>query len=200
LQAQIGDSKYYQTCGAVFGCSSPYASDSKSDVVINANVEKAKELLKEANYDGTPVVILHPTDMQTVAPVLPVIAQALRNVGFKVDMQSMDWQTVINRRASQDLPSKGGWNIFSTFTVMADIRDPLSFMGVAANGKDAWFGWPDIPAIEERRAKFARTDNEAELKQLANEIHDLVIDEGVIAPLGEFSVVAAMSSKLSGLV
>lgn len=200
LQAQIGNPKYYQTCGAVFGCSSPYASDAKADVVINAQVDKAKALLKEANYDGTPVVILHPTDMQTVAPVIPVLAQALRNVGFKVDMQSMDWQTVVNRRASRDLPSKGGWNIFSTFTVMADIRDPLSFMGVAANGKDAWFGWPDIPAIEERRAKFARTDNEAELKQLANEINDLVIDEGVIVPLGEFSVVATMSSKLTGLV
>lgn len=200
LQAQIGHADYHQTCAAVFGCSSIYASDSKADSVVNADLDKARALLEEANYDGTPVVILQPTDLHIVGSVLPVIAQGLRDAGFNVDLQTMDWQTVVTRRASRDAPADGGWNIFSTFTVVPDIRDPLSFMGVAANGDGAWFGWPDIPAIEERRAQFARTADEEELQKLAEEIHDLVVDEGVLIPLGEFAVVRATSNKLSNML
>ena len=37
-------------------------------------------------------------------------AQALREAGFKVDLQTMDWQTVVSRRANQKPVGEGGWN------------------------------------------------------------------------------------------
>lgn len=73
-------------------------------------------------------------------------------------------------------------------------------MGVAANGKDAWFGWPDVPEIEKRRAQFARTNDPAVLKRLADEIQELVIDEGVIVPLGQFSNLSATGKQITGVV
>ncbi|MVW71324.1 MULTISPECIES: ABC transporter substrate-binding protein [unclassified Bordetella] len=200
LQAQIGNPKYFQTCPAVFGCGGPYESDIGGDKLVKGNPEKAAALLKEAGYDGTPVVILMPSDNPTTAPIMQVTAQQLRKAGFKVDLQAMDWQTVLNRRASHEPASKGGWNIFGTFTVVPDIRDPLSFMGVAANGTKAWFGWPDVPEIEKRRAEFARTNDPATLKRLANEIQELVIDEGVIVPLGQFSNLNATGKQIKGVI
>ncbi|CAM3972288.1 ABC transporter substrate-binding protein [Bordetella tumulicola] len=197
LQALIGNDKYYKTCAALFGCGLPYESQAGADVTVKANLEKAKALLKQANYDGKPIVILQPTDSASVSPQPVVIGQALKAAGFNVQMQAMDWQTLVTRRASQAPVSEGGWNIFATNNVMAEASDPLRAFGVAANGKKAWFGWPDVPAIEALREKFALTSDLAEQKKLANDIQELVISEGVLLPMGEYYVPAALRKNLS---
>src|SRR5229473_507828 len=55
LKATIGDPKYYKVCKAVFVCGTPLSSDEGMADVLNANAAKAKQLLEEAGYDGTPV-------------------------------------------------------------------------------------------------------------------------------------------------
>lgn len=200
LQAMIGDPEYYKTCAALFGCGLPYENQEGAEITVKANLDKAKQLLKEAGYDGTPVVILQPTDTPSVNTQPVVIAQALRNAGFKVDMQAMDWQTVVTRRAVQSAPKDGGWNIFSTNNVMAEAFDPLRAFSVAANGNQAWFGWPDIPAIEELRLAFARTPDLEKRKELAKEIQKIAIDEGVVLPMGQYYVPGAFSNQLEGML
>ncbi len=200
LKALTGDPKYYKTCVAVFGCGTPYANSYGEEILVPANIEKAKQLLKEAKYDGTPVVILHPTDINSVKTQPVVIADALRKAGFKVDLQSMDWQTVTTRRASKKPPAEGGWNIHPTNGPLVGISDPLRNQAVGANGSRAWFGWPDFPEIEALRAKFAVTSDPAELKKIAEEIQKLVIDEGVVVPLGQFVVPSGYSTKLTDVL
>lgn len=200
LQAQIGNPKYYQTCPALFGCGLPYESKAAEEISVKGNIDKAKELLKQGGYDGTPVVILQPTDTPSVNSQPVVIAQALRAAGFKVDMQAMDWQTVVTRRAVQAPPSQGGWNIFATNNTMIEALDPLRAFGVVANGPKAWFGWPDVPAIEKLRLEFARATDEAQRKDLAHKIQALVVEEGVLLPMGQYFVPAAFSKKLSGVM
>lgn len=191
LQAQVGNPKYFQVCGAVLGCGTALASDVDGDKAAPGNIAKAKEMLKEAKYDGTPVVILHPTDVAALAAMPPVYAQALRQAGFTVQMQAMDWATVTVRRASKEPAANGGWGIFSTYNTIADVANPLGSITVAANGAAGWFGWYDVPAIEAVRAKLARTADLAEQKKLAVELQKLVLDEVLIVPLGERSVVTA---------
>lgn len=200
LQAMIGDSEYYRTCPAVFGCDLTYDSDEGAEVTVKKNIEKAKELLKEAGYDGTPVVILQPTDTPSVNTQPVVIGAALKAAGFNVDMQAMDWQTVVSRRAVQSAPKEGGWNIFSTNNVMAEAFDPLRAFAVVANGQDAWFGWPDVPEIEALRVKFSREIDLDKRKSIAGEIQKLAIEEGVVLPMGQYYVPAAYRNNLSGML
>src|SRR5690606_35594588 len=112
-------------------------------------------------------------------------------------LQAMDWQTVVTRRAVMDPPAKGGWNIFSTNWSLLDIQDPLRDSAVATNGKQAWFGWPDIPAIEALRHKFALASDAKELKSIADEVQKLATDEGVAPPLGQYYNVAAYRTVLT---
>lgn len=200
LKALASDPKYYKTCAAVFGCGTPYASSYGESIVLQPNIEKAKQLLKEAKYDGTPVVILHPTDNKQVSSQPVVIANALRKAGFTVDLQSMDWQTLTTRRASKKAPNEGGWNIHTTTGPLVGISDPLRNQVVASNGARAWFGWPDFAKIESLRDKFAVTANPAELKKIAEEIQKQVIDEGVVVPLGQFVIPTGYSTKLTGVL
>jgi len=200
LKALVGNPKYYRTCPAAFGCGTPYESSAGADMVVQSNPEKARELLKQAKYDGTPVVILHATDVVTIASNPVVIAAALRKVGFTVDLQSMDWMTLVTRRASMEPPAKGGWNLFSTNWLINEVMDPLRSAPASASGKRAWFGWPENKQIEELRLKFARALKPAEQKKLAEEIQRLLIDEGVLVPLGQFYIPSAYRTSLTGVL
>lgn len=200
LRAMIGNPEYYRTCPAIFGCGLPYESKAGAEVSVKGDIAKAKALLKEAGYDGTPIVVLQPTDAPSVNTQPVVIAQALKNAGFKVDLQAMDWQTLVSRRALQIEPSKGGWNIFATNNAMAEASDPLRAFAVAANGKQAWFGWPSNQEIESLRLQFSKEPDLEKRKALADKIQQLVIEDGVVLPMGQYFVPAAYSAKLDGVV
>ncbi len=199
LDAQVGAASDYGTiCAAVFGCDSLYASDYRAEDIIQPHPAEAKAILDEVGYDGAPIMLMHATDLNNLAPQGPVIAQQLRDAGFNVDMVSMDWASVVARRASKAAVADGGWNMFSTTNVLPDVGDPIGFIGVAAGGESAWFGWPDVPEIEALRGKLARSSDPAEQKQIGQEIDKLVIDNGVMVPMGEFYNVTVKSAKLTG--
>ena len=64
LDALVGNPQYYKVCGAVFGCGTPLATDVGSETLIKGNgMAEAKKLLAESGYDGTPVVIMAPSDV-----------------------------------------------------------------------------------------------------------------------------------------
>src|SRR6202140_4172431 len=96
LDALIGNPEYYKTCGALFVCGTPLATDVGSESVVKGNgMAGAKKLLAESGYDGTPIVIMAPGDVVTLKAPAVVAAQLLRDAGFKVDVQATDWQTVV---------------------------------------------------------------------------------------------------------
>jgi len=76
LDGVIGDAKWYKTCKAMFMCDTPYASFKGFEDKFDSNFNKARELLKEGGYDGTPVVLMHSTDLYVLANLAPV-AKAL---------------------------------------------------------------------------------------------------------------------------
>ncbi|MCQ9618208.1 ABC transporter substrate-binding protein [Paenalcaligenes niemegkensis] len=196
LKALVGNDSYAQTCASVMGCGNPFESDYRSDDIIKPQLDKAKALLKEAEYDNTPVVILHPTDMATVSPQPVVVADALRKAGFNVQLKTMDWQSVVMQQGNQASPAEGGWNIFSTYATLATSSDPFTNTTLASNGKQAWAGWPDVPEIEALRREFATTTGDDERKRIALRINELAIDQGVVLPLGQFTIPAAYSASL----
>ena len=112
LMATIGDENYIKACKALFVCDTPFGTTKGTDGLLTSNAKKAQELLKEAGYDGTPVLLMHSTDLKALTNLAPVAKSLMEKAGFKVDMQSMDWQTLVARRAKKDPPSAGGWNAF----------------------------------------------------------------------------------------
>ena len=127
------------------GCGNPMGDNYGEDWVVPARIDRAQALLKEAGYDGTPVVILQPSDIAMVSPQPVVVGAALRKAGFKVVMKAMDWQSVVSQQGNQKSPADGGWNIFSTYSILATSGDPFGNTTLAANGHKAWAGWPDVP-------------------------------------------------------
>ena len=202
LDALIGNPKYQTVCGAVFGCGTPLESDvGAGDLVKGGNIEAAKKMLAESGYDGTPIVLMAPGDVVTLRAQPTVAAQMLRQAGFKVDLQATDWQTVVTRRASQKPVSEGGWNMFFTNWVGADVMNPIASFPVGGRGKNGgWFGWAQDDKIEALKDKYVRVTTPEEQKKIAIEIQQEVYDQVIYIPLGQFDQPGAWRKSLSGVL
>ncbi|MCT7377133.1 ABC transporter substrate-binding protein [Chelativorans sp. EGI FJ00035] len=201
LGTLIGNPDYYTICGAIFGCGTPLADESGSETLTSGgDIEGAKKLLEEAGYDGTPVVLMQPTDVVSLTAQPVVAAQALRQAGFNVDMQPMDWQTLVTRRASQAEPSEGGWNMFFTNWMVPEINSPLISPMLNGRGDDAWFGWPKDDEIEALRAEFIAADTSEKQKEVASKIQKHTLENVLYIPLGQYASPQARSNKLTGMI
>jgi peptide/nickel transport system substrate-binding protein len=200
LKATIGDPKYYKLCKPMFPCGTPLASDEGMADVLNRNAAKAKELLAAAGYDGTPVVLMQSTDIPVLTNLAVVAKAQLEAAGFKVDMQSMDWQTLVGRRAKRDPPDKGGWNAFLTSWVAADILNPVmaGFLNSACD--KAMFGWPCDETIEKMRDAFAKETDPAKQKQIAIDLQKYWVDHPTHVNLGQWYQPVAQRAGLDGMM
>lgn len=202
LLAQVGDAQYYKTCAAIFGCGAPYESSKGAVHLKKPDIAKAKAALKEAGYNGEKVVIIQPTDVAHVAALGPVTAQALRNIGMNVEVQNMDWQTMVLRRANTGPIEQGGWSIYHTAQAVADLMNPVANNYILGKGVNdgGFFGWPEDAEMERLRAAFAREPDPAKAKELAQAAHDRAYQMVPYIPLGLYLQPPAYRKNVSGFV
>lgn len=163
--------KYYRTCGSWFTCGSAMENDANTDWFKGGqNLARARELMKEGGYDGRPVVVLQATNIPYMMNAATVLSQAMRDAGFNVSLQPMDWAQVIQRRANQAPPDQGGWNIFFTSAGGPAQSNPYLVTNMATNGPRAWFGWPSDEKNEQLRAQWINAETEEQRKRIATEI------------------------------
>jgi peptide/nickel transport system substrate-binding protein len=164
---------------------------------MKSNMKKAQELLKASGYDGTPVVLMKPTDLASIQKLPDVAAQLLRQAGFKVDLQAMDWQTLVGRRAKKDAPP-AGWNMFLTAWQAFDVWNPIANPAIDTRGdKSVWFGWPTDDKLVDLRQRFMRAGGD-EAKKLAGEINARAFEVATHVPVGEFQQPMAARKNISG--
>ncbi len=201
LATLIGNPDYYTLCGAIFGCGTPLGSETGSDTLKSGgDAEGARALLEEAGYDGTPVVIMQPTDVTSLTAQPVVAAQQLREAGFTVDLQPMDWQTLVTRRVSQSTPSEGGWNMFFTNWAIPEINTPLVNAMVNGRGDDAWFGWPEDEAIEALRDEYIAADTPEAQADVTERIQAHALDFVTYVPLGQYQEVQGRRSNIVDMI
>jgi len=197
LLSAISDPKYFKECKALFICGTPLATNKGFEDKLNSDFAKSKQILKEENYDGTPVVLLYATDTNT-GRTTPVIKSLLEQGGFKVDMQAMDWQTVLSRRARKEPLDKGGWSGFMTAWVSADLLDPIVSSFVAGSCDKAAIGWPCDEKLEKLRDEFSKTTDPAKRKELAEAVQMRVSEYPTHAHLGQYNIPVAKRKNVTG--
>ncbi len=201
LKAVIGNPDYYKVSSAMFLSGTPLATDAGADIVMKSDFKLAKKLLKEGGYDGTPVVIMQSTDVDVLNNLAPVAAHALKQAGFTVDLQDIDWQTLVSRRAKKEPPSEGCWNLFLTSWVAADILNPVMAAGFNAGCDKAWFGWPCDEKMEELRDAFARETDLEKQKKLAAQIQVRAMEIVTHAHVGQWYQPAALrKDRIDGVL
>jgi peptide/nickel transport system substrate-binding protein len=110
-----------------------------------------------------------------------VTAELLKRIGMNVDFVATDWGTSAQRRAQKTPPSQGGWNMFHTWHAGADCTNPASYTAIRANGDKAWFGWPDVPAVETEVTAWFNAKDLDEEKAAIGRLNKAAVDNVVFA-------------------
>ena len=199
MTAAVGDPKYWKTCYSVFPCGTPLDNDVESSVMAAGSIDAAKQALAATDYDGTPVVIMQPTDIPVLSAFSLVTAQKLRQIGMTVDVQAMDWSTLTSRRAKRDPVDQGGWNMFHTWWIGADVINPMA-IAFSGNPEAGWFGWADDLELEEYRTAFATATDPNAQKDIAAKVQERLFKIGASGHLGQFFVPVAYRDNVEGLI
>ena len=196
-RAYVSDPTLYKNCPSFYMCTSPYFSDTGW---VKPDLAKAKQLIAESGYDGTPVVVLHATESGPTNTFSLVAEQLMREVGLKVEPQSMDWGTLVGRRASKEPVGKGGWSLFMSGPTGADMMEPAGHLGLRANCDKAWFGWPCDEEIEKMRAAFALETDGAKKADLARRIQLRAVEVVPYWPAAQLHLIRALRTNVDGVL
>ncbi|BBK38634.1 ABC transporter substrate-binding protein [Allostella sp. ATCC 35155] len=203
LNTFIPDKKLQRLCYSYFGCGTPTETDAGSEPYkAPKDYKKAEQLFKEAGYKGEPITILHATDHWYINPANLVMIQQLRKAGFlKLDVQAMDWGSVVARRAKKEPPAQGGWNIFITGTSIVTSANPMTHTSIGMGCDKAWFGWPCDAKFEQLRRDWAAAPDLAGRKSIAVELSKRAYDQVPYISFAQWSNPSAYrTDKLSGVV
>ena len=99
--------------------------------------ELAKQKLEEAGYDGTPLRFMTTQEYPAFYAASVIAQQQLEAVGFVIDLQVIDWATLLERRGQE-----GEWDVFCTSHGF--VPDPSQITLVGQMG--SYPGWYDSEA------------------------------------------------------
>ncbi len=151
--------------------------------------DQAKALLKEAGYKGETVRWLTTKEYSYNYAFALASKPQLEAVGMRVELDVVDWATLIQRRAKPEL-----WDIFVTGhdTPVHPLLQP--FMNAA------WPGWWDSP--EKTRiynALFAEVDDK-KAQALVEDMERLVMKEVPYVKIGEYFALRGARKELRGYI
>jgi peptide/nickel transport system substrate-binding protein len=95
-------------------------------------------------------------------------------------------------------PDKGGRNLFGAYFYDVDCADPTCKL-LRAHGDKAFFGWPNIPALEAEIVSWYDACNFEEEKAAARLINKVALENVVYAPLGQFLQYQTWRKNVSGV-
>lgn len=164
------------------------------------DLEKAKKLIAESGYKGEKIVMMAPSDQPSLVAPSQVSRELFIKLGLNVDYQVMDWGTLVARRAKQDPPSQGGWNVFHTTWGGLAVSNPGSSYPLRGNGKKGWFGWPTNPKMETLRDQWFDTSDVSEQKKICEQIQLQAFQDIPFMPVGQWYYPWAIRKDLTDFV
>jgi peptide/nickel transport system substrate-binding protein len=202
MRAIVGDdNNLWRSLPGFFTPGTPLYTEEGGDVLKGPRrMDAARALLRESGYNNEPVICLVAQDQPITKAQGDVTADLLKRLGMNVDFVATDWGTVGQRRAMRNPPNQGGWSMFHTWHAGADAINPASYNAVRANGEGAWFGWPNIPAVEAEVPNWYAAPNLEAERQVIGRLNRAAVENVVYAPTGFFLSYQAWRRNISGVV
>ena len=197
--AETGDNPSLWRDGVgVFTPGTPMANATGIDVMNRPrDFARARADLAAAGYRGETITVLHPADQAGISSDTLVGVDVAKRAGFTVDLQTMDWGTLMQRRAKMDPPAQGGWNLVFTGLSGSGTMDPSGHIALRGNGTKAWAGWPTSSKLEAlREAWFDAPDVPAQ-QAVCIEIQRQFWQDVPYIPLGQRFVPIVVNRRVT---
>lgn len=189
MTAAFGDPSFFALEGSVYAPGTAFHDAASAQGYNQNNPKKAAEMLKAAGYKNEPVRIM--TSMQyDFLYKMSLVAQAqLQQAGFTVDLQVLDWATLVQKRGNDQ-----AWDAFFTYHTFVPEPSLITFVN------PSYPGWWDTPEKKAALAAFNTEMDLAKRKVLWANLQKLFYTQVPTIKVGEFYILAASTAKLKGYV
>jgi peptide/nickel transport system substrate-binding protein len=186
----------------IFTPGTPMANTAGLDIVTSPkpSLPNLAKALREAGYQNERIILMSPSDQAVLTAQCAVAVDLMQKLGMQVDLQMMDWGTLVQRRASKEPPAKGGWNMFITGWSGLDMTTPITNQTLRSNGAKAWFGWPDLPQVQSLIDAWVEAPDTAAQQKIAVEIQAKAMEQVPYLPSGQYFYRTACRKDITGII
>jgi len=186
-QATFGNPALYTVDASLYPKGNAWYTEAGADMYNVHNVDRARALAKEAGYTGQPIRWMTSQDYDYMFKSTVVAATQLQHAGFQVDMQVMDWASVLDHRNKP-----ADWDMF--VTSQSPAPDPSLIIVL----NSAYPGWWDTPTKNALLSQFTSETDQAKRVQLWAKLQTLMYMEAPAAHPGGWSTLVLSRKGLPG--
>ena len=159
------------------------------------SLEARRKAIVESGYQGEKVVVLDSTDYSFLSSGARISADLMTRLGMNVDVQSMDFGTLLQRRNNMEPVEKGGWSMFCTGADVLSLANPG--LNYYVRG---WVGGYKNETINGLLDQWLGANDPKQLQQLFEQIQNVSFDDVPMIPLGQFKLRHAYRKDLQGIL
>ncbi|WP_102108977.1 ABC transporter substrate-binding protein [Oceaniglobus roseus] len=186
--AAFGDDKFFQTDGAMYPEGWAWHTEDGTDLYNQNDQEKAKALLQEAGYDGSPLRILTSRQYEFHYQMAEVAKMALEMAGFTVEMDVVDWATLAQNRDNPDL-----WDIYITHSPF--LPEPALTSSFFPTAREGW----NNPEKNEILDRFTSESDPEKRKAVFAELQKIIYADVGLIKVGNFNALQGKAAGLEGV-
>ena len=108
-RAGFGPEQFWRLGPEIAAPETAWYSEAGSEIYNQADPDKAKQMLQDAGYDGTPIRWISTKEYSYNYNMALVLKEQLEAIGAVIDLQVMDWATLVATRSQ-----KPSWDVFIT--------------------------------------------------------------------------------------
>jgi len=163
-------------------------------IKIEFNPTKARTLLKESRYDGTPLTLSYSSSVPNSSLIAAIIQNYLKNIGITVELQQLEAGTQITYIRKRD-PRLGHMYLYA----FGGGRDPQFRMMMTVMSDSIYTAYPDRPSakiLDKLVLKQAQELNKAKRLAILKKIHAILGKEPSTVPLYGLKQIYAMRDRI----
>jgi peptide/nickel transport system substrate-binding protein len=185
-----GRPEFYRIQPSIFFNEQTWWTDEAKELYNQKDLAKAKQLLKDAGYNGEEIVMLTNRDYDSMYKVVLTAADQLKkNLGMNIKVETLDWP---GQRTKEK--SKEGWNITVTFySLRFDGGDFSASMHSMAKRK-----FYSNPTMDQIFDEGASTTDFEQRKQIYAQAQRFFYEDVQAIKIGDFHGLEAVNSKVKG--
>jgi peptide/nickel transport system substrate-binding protein len=186
LAAAFGAPEFWRLEGSIYPEGTEWY-DPATPGYNQADPKKAAELLRASGYSGAPVRLLVTQQYEYMFKIGQVAKVNLEDAGFKVDLQVMDWATLLQKRTDPAL-----WEGF--IAAHSVVAEP-SLITILNPSYPGWWDSPDKHAALDR---FVTEPDQAKRVAIWKQLQALFYSEVPTIKIGSAYNLYGISDKLTG--
>ena len=189
LRGTYGPKQFWRPTPSFYPREHPMWTEAGAEIYRQHDPAAARRMLAEAGYRGQPIRWMVSSEMPHHLAAATIAKSQLEAAGLAIDLQVMDWATLVSRRSRPD-----GWDVFTT--TFGFVPDPVFLLPLSPT----WPGWYQDREMQAHMRLLWRHADPRVRVQIWSRAQQRFYNQAVAVRLGDWFPMQLHRAELRGVV